>query len=122
LEALPGVERARVLGIALAVRPGETHLARAHETGEIVDVSAGLVVEYAPAQPDDVTHAEVLAQQPLDVGALEARIAVGVEEALLGDERRAFPVDVHGAAFVHHWRAIALEDRKSTRLNSSHGS
>src|SRR5207244_11578756 len=39
LEALPGVDRARVLGIALAVRPGETHLARAHETGEIVDVS-----------------------------------------------------------------------------------
>jgi len=72
-------------------------------------VAAGLVVHHAPAEPDDLAHAQVFAQPPLDVAALTVRIAVGVEQALLGDERRALTVDVDGTALVNDRGAVAIE-------------
>jgi len=78
-----------MLGIAPTIGPREAHFARAHETREIVDVPVGLIVEHSVAEPDDVAHAQVVAQLPLDVAALEVRIAIGVQQAFLGDQRRA---------------------------------
>src|SRR4029077_406562 len=97
------------LGIARAIGPREAHFARAYETREIVDVPVGLIVEYTLAEPDEVAHAQVVAQLPLDVAALEVRIAIGVQQAFLGDQRRALTVDVDGAAFVHQRGAVAIE-------------
>ena len=61
-------------------------------------MSAGLIVEYAAAEPNDMAHIQVFAQRTLDLAPLQLRIAVGIEQALLGNERRALSVDVHGTA------------------------
>src|SRR4029077_14304649 len=98
-----------MLRIAPTIGPREAHFARAYETREIVDVPVGLIVEHSLAEPDDVAHAQIVAQLPLHVAALQVRIAIGVEQAFLGDQRRAPAVDVDGAAFVHQRSAVAVE-------------
>jgi hypothetical protein len=72
-------------------------------------VAAGLIVVDALAEPDELRDAEIVAQQHLDFAALQARVAVGVEHALLGEERGALAVDVQRAAFDDERRAITLE-------------
>src|SRR5207248_8897671 len=116
LHAHRRVQGARALRDAPASRTGEAHLAGTPETGDTVAVPASLVVEHSSAEPDDVAHPEVVAHATLDVLARQPRIAIGVQQAFLGDQRRTLTVDVHGATFVHQRRA----NRKSTRLNSSH--
>ena len=70
------------------------------ETGELVDVTVGLIVHHAFAEPDDLPDAEVGPQQLFDVTALEAGVAVGIEQAFLGHQSRALAVDVDCAVHV----------------------
>ncbi len=67
-----------------------------------------LVVEDAFAEPDDVRHAQVLAQISFDLLATQQRVAIYVEQTLFGHERGAFTVDVDRAALVYDWRAVTL--------------
>ncbi len=53
------------------------------------------------AEPDDLGHAERVAENPLDVRAVELRIAVRVQQALLGREQRARAVHLDRPAFEH---------------------
>src|SRR5215469_2399944 len=107
LEPLPGIERDRVLRVATLVGPGETYVSGTHEAGELVDVTVGFVVEHALAEPDDLLHAEVVAQYAVDLGPIQARVAVRVEQAFFSDQRRALAVHVNGAALVDDGGAIA---------------
>src|SRR5579864_1522535 len=52
-QPFPGIARNRVLRVAAALGPGEAYPPGPYETREVVDVAAGLVIEYATAQPDD---------------------------------------------------------------------
>ena len=52
---------------------------------------------------------EPVAQAPLDVGARHRRVAVRVQQALLGRDERARAVDGDRAAFEHERRTVANE-------------
>ena len=91
LQAAARVERDRVLRVALVVGPRQRDDAGPHEAAEVVDVAVGLVVVHAAAEPDHPLDAEVVAQAALDLVAAQLRIAVGVEQALLGDEHVPSP-------------------------------
>jgi len=100
---------ARVVRVVGVVGPGQQHFARADEAAEVVDVAVGFVVEQAVGQPDDAVDRQVLAQDRLDLLAGQLRVAVAVEQALLGGDQRAFAVDVDRAALEHEtFGAIAI--------------
>ena len=63
--------------------------ARRDEAREVVDVTVRVVALDAVAEPDDLGHAERVAQHALDVRAAQRRVAVRVQQALLGREQRA---------------------------------
>ena len=107
-QPLIGILRNAVLRIALVVRPREHHFAGPRETAQVVDVPVRLVVDDAFAQPDDAGDAQVFVQQDLHLTRVELRIAVRVQQALLGGEQRALAVDVNRTAFQHERRAIAV--------------
>ena len=69
------------------------------KAGQLVDVPVGVVADDAAAEPEDVGRAEVIAEVLLDVGLGKLRVAIWVEQALLGGEQRAAAVDVDRAAF-----------------------
>jgi hypothetical protein len=75
---------------------------RIHEAGQIVDVTVGVVAGDPVAQPEDVADTEMAAETGFDGLPVEAGIAVGVEEAGLGRQQGAAPVDVDGPALEHH--------------------
>ena len=79
-------------------RLGDGEGPSADEAGEIVDMAVGMVVEQPFAEPEQPLDAEVLAQPGLDLLAAHARIAVRVEQALLGGDGEAGAVDVDRAA------------------------
>ena len=62
--------------------------ARRDEPGEIVDMAVGMVVQQPLAEPHHPLEAEIVAQPLLDLLARQ-RVAVGVEQALLGGDDRA---------------------------------
>ena len=62
-------------------------------------MAVGMVVEQPVAEPDDALEAEVALQPLLDLRRVEAGVAVGVEQALLGGEDGARSVAVDRAAF-----------------------
>ena len=95
------------LGVAV-VGVGQQHDAGRDEAREVVDVAVGLVPGQPAAEPDHLAGTQVLAQQPLDLGAVEARVAVGVEQALFGRQHGPLAVDVHRPALQHQRRAVAL--------------
>ena len=64
----------------MATRPGRD------EAREIVDMAVGMVVEQAVAEPHDARRAEVAPEPRLDLVLVEAGVAVGVEQALLGGQ------------------------------------
>ena len=75
---------------------------------DIVDVPIGLVVVYAPRQPDHLVHVQVVAQQDLDGALVQRRVAPRVQQALGGGNAGAFPVHVNRSALQHQGRAIAI--------------
>src|SRR5580700_9777425 len=107
-QPLQRIARYRVLRITAIVRPGEADLTRGDEAGEIVDVTARLIVADSSAKPHDAADAEIRPQLRLDVLATQGRIAVRVQQTLFGDERRAGAVDVHRAAFIDEGSTIAI--------------
>ena len=52
--------------------------------------------------------AEILVQQDFELARVQVRIAIRIQQALLGRDQRAFAVDVDRAAFEHERRAIAV--------------
>src|SRR5688572_2779818 len=114
------IERYRVLRVAGVVGPVQRDHSRLHETGQVVDMAIGLVVDHALAQPDDLPHAEVITQMLLDVRTAHVRISVAVQQALLGDQRRALAIHVDGAAFIDERRAISVTGFDLQHL-ASHG-
>ena len=79
------------------------------ETGHVVDVTVGVVADYAFAEPVDVGDAEVITQGLLNLVFGQAGVAVGVEQALLAGEQCTLAVDVDGAAFEDHIAHEAAE-------------
>ena len=96
-----------MLGIGRVLDPGQEDDAGAGEAGEVVDVAVGLVLEDAVAEPDHLLGAEVVVERRLDRGAVELRVAVRVQQALLGGQHRALAVDVDRAALEHERGAVA---------------
>ena len=71
------------------------------EAGEVVHVPIGIVARDAVTEPEDLGHAEKIAQMGLDVGPVELGVAIGVEQARLGGQQGTAAVDVDRAA-LHH--------------------
>ena len=72
--------------------------ARPDEAREIVDMAVGMVVEQAVAEPDDAVAPRSRFSRSSTSSLVEARVAVGVEQALLGGEEGARPVAVDRSA------------------------
>src|SRR3546814_3336768 len=72
-------------------------------------MAIGLVLVEPLPQPHEGLGAEVAAQQRLDGRAIEAGVAVRVQQALLAGQQRARAVDVDGAALQHKRRRVALD-------------
>src|SRR5208282_6416809 len=96
-----------MLGIARLLAPAQGYVPGPCKADEIVHVPAGLVIDDALAEPDHAAGSEIAAQQLLDPGAAQSRIAIGIEQALLSHQHRALPVDVKRTALVDHRRLIA---------------
>ena len=103
-----GGARDFVLWIVAVVGPGQHHLGRAHIGTQVVDVTVGLVVQHALAQPDDHLDVQVALELRLDLRARESWIAVGIEQAFLGGDHRALPVHVDRAALEDEGCTVAL--------------
>ncbi len=71
-------------------------------------MAVGLVGEDAATEPDDLLGTEVVAQMSLDLLARELRVAVAVQQTLLGGQSRALAVDVDRSALEHQRRPVAL--------------
>ena len=65
------------------------------------------VLGEALPQPHHVLDAQVVAQALLDLLARQLRVAVGVQQALLGGQQRALAVDGHRASLEHERRLVA---------------
>ena len=70
-----------VVGVVWVVLDDGDDGSRVDEAREIVHVAVGVVALDAVAQPEDVSHAEIVPEMALDLARLELRIAVGVEQA-----------------------------------------
>src|SRR5262245_1361239 len=81
---------------------------RRDEPRQVINVPIGVVADYTVAQPQDVRGPEVVFQILLDLFAVEMRVAVGIEQAGLGRDERAAPVDIQRTAF--HYDAGLKED------------
>ena len=66
-----------------------------------------VVLDQAQPEPDDALDAELRAQLRLDLLAPELRVAVLVEQALLGRDQRALAVDGDRAALEDQVRGVA---------------
>ena len=97
------------------------------EPRQVVDVAVGVVAVDAPAEPDDVAHAEKVGEDPLQGRPVEPRVARldRAEQALLGRQQRAPAVDVEGPPFHHDpppsgpWAAIRGTHRRSPSRRAS---
>jgi hypothetical protein len=95
----------------------EEHLARPRERGDEVDVPVGVtVLDEALAEPDDPIDAEEVAQAGLDLVLAEVRVAVGVEQALLGGQRRPGSVDDDRPALEHHAGVVGRDGELLAQL------
>ncbi|MCY1210372.1 hypothetical protein D9M72_220580 [compost metagenome] len=96
-----------VVGVGVVVQARDHHARRGKARIEI-GVAVGDVAARDAGQPDDLAQA----QQALELGLAgllaQAGVAVGIEHAALGDDRRARAVDLDAAAFEHEPRAQAL--------------
>ena len=104
-----------IVGIVRVRGGGQQHMAGRRKAAEVVNVAQGLVVGQPAGQPDHRLDAEAIAQVRLDIGLRKVRIALGIEQALLGRDQRALPVDVDRATFKNLWpddasRASELQD------------
>src|ERR1700730_13717431 len=97
-----------MLDITLVVGPPENDFARSYETRQVIYVSVRLVIEDTLPQPDHLADTEVIAQLVFNLLAAQAGVAVGIEQALLGNQHCAFAVDMQGAAFVDDGCPVAL--------------
>ena len=70
-------------------------------------MAARLVVHDSVAEPDHAVDPEMVTQPALDLGSRQRRVAVRVQQALLGGEHRAFAVDVDRSTFEHERRPVA---------------
>jgi hypothetical protein len=69
------------------------------ESGEVVDMAVGVVVDEAVAEPHDAVRAKVALQPLLNHFLGQARVAVRIEQALFGCEENAGAVAIDRAAF-----------------------
>src|SRR3546814_7432111 len=81
-------------------------------------MAIGLVLVEPLPQPHEGLGAEVAAQQRLDGRAIEAGVAVRVQQALLAGQQRARAVDVDGAALQHKRRRVARSEEHTSELQS----
>ena len=64
-------------------------------------MAVGVIVDQAIAQPQHAVKTQIAGQPRLDIGARKPRIAVGVEQALLGGHHQARAVAIERPAFEH---------------------
>ena len=82
-----------------------TTVSRRDEAREVVDVAVGVVALDAVAEPEDLARRRSVSRSTRSMSArVSVRVAVRVQQALLGREQRAFAVDVDRAALEHHAR------------------
>ena len=104
------LEPAQVVLQRRVVRVGRIVLDRADdgprrdEARDVVDVAVGVVAGDALAEPQHLADAEEIAQRAFQVGPRLARVAVGVQQALLRRHHDAGAVDVDRSAFEHQPR------------------
>jgi len=80
-----------------------------HETGEVVDVTIGIIAGDAVAEPEDVGDAEIIAKILLDLRLGELGIAIRVQQNRGGGQERACAIGVDGAALQHDARTEDIE-------------
>ncbi len=114
LAQAPGVlHAAAMVGVGL-LDALHQHVAGRGERGDQVDVAVGVAVLHETvAEPHDPLDAEVLAQRPLDLLSAHRRVAVAVEQTLLGREQRALAVGEDRAALQHE---LGLAHRVAEQL------
>ena len=107
-QALVGIVRYCVLRIPAILGPGQRHMSRAGEAGELIDVPSGLVEIHTLSQPQHGGDPQIAPQLLLDVGAGQLRVAVGVQQALLSRQARPLAVDMNGPSFEHEFGSITI--------------
>lgn len=70
--------------------------------GHVINVTIGIVADDALAEPEKAGHAEVVAQDALDLLAIQVRVAIRMEKALLTGEKQSLVIHLDGAALEHH--------------------
>src|SRR5947208_4505965 len=101
LAILPQRPVVRVAGIRLAA---QHHGSRIDEAAQVVHMAVGIVAGDPPPEPQQVRHAEVVAQRALQLRARQAGVPHldrGVEQTLFGGEERAPAVDVDAPTLQH---------------------
>jgi hypothetical protein len=83
------------------------------ETGQVVDVPVGVVADDPLAEPEDLLHAEIIAQVRFDLRTVHFRVAVRVEQAGLRGQQRPGAVHLDGTALQDHRRR---EEREVEQL------
>src|SRR5882724_11535842 len=98
-----------MLRIALVIGPRQTDLTRPHETGEVIHVAIGFVIEYPAPEPEHGFDAQEISQMSLCLRTRQLWVAIGIQQALFGYECGALSIDVNRSAFVDQRRCVTIE-------------
>ena len=90
---------AGVVRVLRVIGPGQQYFARAHVAAEVIHMAVGFVIEQAIWQPNDLVHRQLGTEHRLDFLAIQVRVAIVVEQALLGGDQSAFAIDMNRTAF-----------------------
>src|SRR5689334_15694665 len=99
----------REIGMRARTRNADEHAAGCDKTSDVVDMPVSLVIGETLAQPDHAPGTGKERQTLFDLLSVEMRIAIGIEQALIGGQKRTLPVGVDGAAFGHQRRRIETD-------------
>jgi len=110
----------RVIGVAGIVLAAQHHGFGVDEAAKVIHMAVRIVAGNALPEPQNVPHAEVLAQGRFDLFLVQARIPhldSGIEQALFRSQKGSLTVHVDAAAFEHKV-AFACSGLKQRKLES----
>ena len=99
---------------------GRDDRGRIGKPGHVVEVPVGVVSRDAVAQPEDVRHAVVVPQVPLDLLLRQLGVPVRIEEAALARQQRPGAVHLDRAPLHHDARMEHLDPELRAHLRGDH--
>src|SRR5262245_32058064 len=104
LQASIVVLQDRVVGIVRILFQYTHHRAWIDKARDIIDMTICIIAGNTLPQPDNMTYAQVVVQVTLEIAALQVRIAIGMEETLLGGQTTPLSIYVDRAPFENNTR------------------